>query len=183
MIHSIVYRTYPPNKAIRYALTLFLIGLFLAFISFKYIDYDNTQNIVSILGVFLIFASFYIFPYINPDNIEKFLYKFLKYVILLVVCISYTLFWMKLVSNNRNCITTLIFTIFDIVLLVPTINFTIKPIFEIILTISSKIRKASINSGELKIWTNTKIALANIGIVVSFFISLLTLVTSVKNLF
>lgn len=184
MVRSLVFRTYPVNKSVRYSISLFLTGIFLFFVSLKYNEIKFTETLISSIGTVLIVASIYIFPFIDADKFDNFLIKFLKYLFLLCICISCNVFWFNtVVLQASNFLYSFFLTMLEIIILVPTVNFTIQPIFFVCISISKKLKETSRNSEISELWTNTKILLANIGIIISFLFSLFSLINTVNNFF
>lgn len=182
MLSALFFKTYPINKAMRYSISLFLPGIFMFIIAFRFTTNEISQNVISIVGTILTIFAIYSFPYFKTDKVDKSLSRFALYIFLFGICALLISFWLKLaVFGYKNIYVSIILTLLVAITLVPFINYTIKPLFNICIYISKRIKSTSDNTLPYNIWTNTKIVLSNLSIITSFLIALLSIATMINN--
>lgn len=186
IIHSICYRTLPVKTALRYSLSFFISGLIFIVVSSR-ITSDNIKSLLQIFSTTLIIFGIYSFPYLEIKEIEKFFNKFLLYTALLLFFIIYSMFWFAFcsvdTSNDYILLLIIPLSILEIVIMVPFINYTIKPIIDIISKISLEIKERAKKNEESAYITYLKSFCANVSIIVSFILTLITLLTTINNIF
>ena len=184
IIDSIRYKTLPEKTLLRYCLSFFISGLIIMLVSTKVISLP-IQNALQVISSFLIIVGIYLFPYFGFDVIDKFLSNFLKYMGLLLATLITSLFWYELCSAETNNSMILIFiipaSIIEVVLLISCINCTLKPIIGIASKISTIIKEKATEKESIYI-TYLKTFSANASIIISFLLSLITLITTINSL-
>lgn len=188
MLHSIYYRTLPIKTALRYFLSLFISGLFFLAVSLQ-ANSITIQNTLQVFSSFLIIVSIYVFPFWEIEKVDKMLNSFFKYIGLLLIFIIYTILWLAFCSVDTTHGMILIFiipmSIIEIALIFSCVNYTLKPIINIISNISSEIRKKAENNDnkENKLLTYIKTFCANVSIIISFILTVITFLTTISNIF
>lgn len=185
IFHSIRYKTLPIKTGLRYCISLFIAGLFFIAVSSR-INSNIIQSTLQIISTFLFTVSIYLFPFLEFEKVDKFLNQFLKYIGLLLLSMVYSIFWFALCSLGTNSYALFFVipsSIIEIVIIVPFINFTIKPIIEIVAKISSEIKERSKNNGENPSMTYIKSFCANISVIISFILTLITFFTTINSIF
>lgn len=186
IIHSICYRTLPIPKALRYCLSFFISGLFFFIISFKSEINSYSQSILQIFASLLIMISIYSFPYFEVEKIDKYVSSFLKYIGLLILFMLHSQFWYAFCSsetiNNIIIVLTAILSITEIFIIVPLINCTLKPLLFVINKISSEIKDKAKSNEESCHITYIKTFCANVSIIISFVLTMITFFTTIGGL-
>ncbi len=134
ILHSICYKTLSIKTSLRYCISLFIAGLFFIAVSSR-INSNTIKITLQIISVALITLSIYLFSFLGFEKVDKFPIQFLKYVGLLLLFLVYSAFWFALcLVETNDCALFLIipFSIVEVIIIVPFINFTIKPIIEIV---------------------------------------------------
>lgn len=184
IIDSIRYKTLPEKTLLRYCLSFFISGLIIIIVSSKVIS-SPIQNTLQVISSFLIIVGIYLFPYFEFDVIDKFLSNFLKYMGLLLITLILSPFWFELCSIETTNISVIIFvilaSIIEAILLVSCINYTLKPIIGIASKISTIIKEKATENESIYI-TYLKTFSANASIIISFLLSLITLITTINGL-
>lgn len=188
VIHSVFLRTLPTKKALQYCLSLFISGIFFLIVSLR-ASSITIKTTLQIFSSFLIIISIYVFPFFEIEKIDNFFHKFILYMGLLLVFIIYTLFWCALCLVDTSDIRILLFiiptSIIEVLLTLYCVNYTLKPIINIISNISSEIRKKAENNDnkDNKLLTYIKTFCANVSIIISFILTVITLLTTFSNIF
>lgn len=185
IFHSIYFKTLQVTKALRYSLSLFISGIiFMAFSS--QINSDIIKSPLQILATILIILGIYSFPYLEIEKIDKFFNKFMLYLALFLFFLIYSMFWFALCSIDTSDKHILLFivplSIIEIVIMVPFINYTIKPIIDIISKISLEIKERAKKNEESAYVTYLKSFCANVSIVISFILTVITFLTTISSI-
>lgn len=163
---------------LRLSISFFLTGILFVFFEIYFSIPDETHFFEAISGVFMAFAIV-TFPFINREQINKlgtYLLKFCVYVILLLFTIGIVT---NFISLSQKGVVVPLLGVVSAILLFLTLNFTIKPLITIVFFVSKKIKQVSKDKGDSKIETIFKNTFANIAIITSFIISMLTIIKSV----
>lgn len=182
--HRLKYGTFSNSELLRYSLSCFFIGLAFMLFTSK-IENVVIENIVGTIGSITILIAYYLFPFIKSQNKEKLAYQLSKFILLIFATIFVSVFWITLCTYNNPdglfLIVVTIVSILELVLLLLCINYTLKPIFSIFQSVSQYIKKHAEANKENVAITYIKTVLADIGIFISFILSILSFVSTILN--
>lgn len=162
---------------LRFSISFFITGSVFLIIKICFLP-NNESTFFEIVTAFFMGLALFCFPYISKQNKNKLvdsLPKFCGYMILIV----FTAFFLfSFIINSMQGKVDVLVGVISAILLFFSLNFTIKPIIAIVSFVSTKIKQSSAEKGESKIQTAFKNTFANIAIVTSFIISMLTIIVS-----
>lgn len=183
VIHSIVFKTLQFDRALRYSLSLFISGLFFLFVSFNIIS-EPIKITLQIFACLSIVLCIYLLPFFDIDKIDKFISKFIRYMMLLILFILYTFFWFAFCQIDTATADFVIIIIFIMSLvelgsMVIAINNILKPIMYIFSQISIMLKNHAEKNKERIIITYLKTLCANLSVIISFILTLITFVVTI----
>ncbi len=185
-IHRLVYKTFPDSELLRYSVSCFIAGLFFVVISEK-IELDIVKNILATIGCVPIALSYFLFPFIENKNKDKYVILFTKYFFLIILTFILTLVLISLCFQDKDVFVShlLLFiipiSIIDIILIVISINYTLKPIQSIFKYISNTLKSKANENKENSVITYFKSSCANIAVIISFILSFLSFLSTIWN--
>lgn len=185
IFHSMLFKTLPFARALRYSLSLFISGMFFFVVSFD-INSESITEILQILSCTSIILSIYLLPFFDVDKIEKFLSKFIIYMFVSIFFVIYTLVWLafcKIDITNRKFIVfiILLMSILELAFMVIAANNILKPIMYIISQISIVLKKHAEENNERTFITYLKTLCADLSVIVSFILTVTTFIITIYN--
>lgn len=188
IFHSMVFKTLPFDRALRYSLSLFISGLFFFVVSFN-MNSELITEILQILSCFSIALCIYLLPFFNAEKIEKFFSKFILYMFFSIIFVIYTFFWLALckidttnVTNEKVIVAIILpISILELMFMVITANNILKPIMYIFSQISIILKKRAAENKERTLITYLKTLCANLSVIVSFILTITTFIITIYN--
>lgn len=185
-IHRLVYKTFSDSELLRYSISCFIAGLFFVVISEK-IELDIVKNILATIGCIPIALSYFLFPFIKNKDKDEYAMRFIKYFVLIVLTFTITLVLISLCFLDKDVfVSPLLFfiipiSIIDMILIIISINYTLKPIQSIFKYISYTLKSRANENKENPIITYLKSSCANIAVIISFILSVLSFLSTIWN--
>lgn len=185
MIHSIVFKTLQFDRALRYSLSLFISGLIFLFVSFSIIS-EPIKSTLQIFACLSIILCIYLLPFFDIDKIDKFISKFIRYMILTILFIVYTIFWLAFcnvdtATEGFAIVFILPMSLIEMIIMVLAINNTLKPIMYIFSQISIMLKSRAEENKERTFITYLKTLCANLSVIISFILTLITFVVTIYS--
>lgn len=185
LIHAILLRTLPKEKFIRYYISLVFAGIMILLVS-NTITSNNISDLLQFLSCIIFMLSLYLIPSFELNEINDFLRDFSKYLFLFAVTLSHSILWCAFCANEiENILYTILLipiTLIEISLIAILVNYTLKLALELSNKINSKIKKITVTNRKEKSNTIIKEFLANASVIMSFIISLITLIELISKI-
>ena len=163
---------------VRISLSLFLTGISFLIVDLIFLKETNDTKIM-VISSFCMAIALYCFPYGDKDKLIISITKFTFYLIYLVITVIATIFWLSDISqNNISTLSSIIVAIMLIIL----INITLKPLFQAIGSVSTRIKDVAEQDRDGHVSTIFKGIFSNISIVTAFLISILTIINTLVDI-